>query len=118
MTQLETMPEEKELVPSPDMESMRIAACEAAAMMRAMGNPDRLLLMCQLSQGEFSVGELESLVGLRQPSLSQQLGVLRHERLVSTRREGKRIFYSIADPRMLVVLETLHRLYCPSPGEV
>ncbi len=117
MTQLEKMPEESDLAPSPDMDSMRSAACEAASMMRALGNPDRLMLMCQLSQGEFSVGELEGLVGLRQPSLSQQLGVLRHERLVSTRREGKRIFYSIADPRMHEVLETLYRLYCPNGGQ-
>ena len=97
------------------LDSMRAAACEAAGVMRALGNPDRLLLLCQLSQGEYSVSELELLVGLRQPSLSQQLGVLRHERLVKTRREGKRIFYSIADSRTLEILSTLHRLYCAEP---
>lgn len=99
----------------PIVDVMREAAVEAAGMLRALGNPDRLLLLCQISMGERSVGELEVLVGLRQPSLSQQLGVLRQEGLVKTRREGKRIFYSIADPRLLAVLETLYQLYCPKP---
>lgn len=97
-----------------DMRNMRAAADEAASLLRTLGNPDRLLLLCQLSQGERSVGELESLLGLRQPSLSQQLAVLRNENLVQTRREGKRIFYSIAEPRLLVLLGTLYELYCPA----
>lgn len=96
-----------------DMPQMRAAASEAAAVLRALGNPDRLLLLCQLSQGEFSVGELEEMLDLHQPSLSQQLAVLRSEGLVRTRRDGKRMFYSIAEPKMLVLLDTLYRLYCP-----
>ena len=96
-----------------DMQTMRDAASATASLLRTLGNPDRLLLLCQLSQGERAVGELEELVGLRQPSLSQQLAVLRNEGLVQTRRDGKRIFYRIAEPRLLVLLGTLYQLYCP-----
>lgn len=98
-----------------DMQLMRAAAAEAAGVLRTLGNPDRLLLLCQLSQGERSVGELEEMLGLRQPSLSQQLAVLRNEGLVQTRRDGKRMFYSIAEPKLLVLLGTLYELYCPRP---
>jgi DNA-binding transcriptional ArsR family regulator len=101
-----------------DMQMMRAAAAEAATVLRTLGNPDRLLLLCQLSQGERSVGELEELLGLRQPSLSQQLAVLRAEGLVQTRRDGKRMFYSIAEPKLLVLLGTLYQLYCPEPEAV
>lgn len=100
-----------------DMQLMRDAAGKAASVLRTLGNPDRLLLLCQLSQGERSVGELEEILGLNQPSLSQQLGVLRSEGLVQTRRDGKRIFYSIAEPKILVLLGTLYELYCPGAEE-
>ncbi len=96
-----------------DMDAMRAAAGEATVVLRALANQDRLLLLCQLSQGEKSVGELESLVGVRQPTLSQQLGVLRNEGLVDTRRDGKQIFYSVKDPKVLALLAGLYALYCP-----
>jgi ArsR family transcriptional regulator len=66
-----------------------------------------------MSQGEKSVGELEELLDLHQPTLSQQLGVLRAEGLVDTRREGKRIYYSVTDKRVMTLLKTLYELYCP-----
>ena len=94
---------------------MRAAAGEATAMLRVLANEDRLLLLCELSQGERSVGELEELLDLHQPSLSQQLGVLRAENLVATRREGKYIFYSIDNPQVLALLKVLYNLYCPKP---
>lgn len=100
--------------PTLDINAMRAAAESATAMLRALGNADRLLLLCQLSQGEKAVGELEELLDIHQPTLSQQLGVLRSEGLVNTRRDGKRIFYSIADPRTLQLLGTLYQLYCPN----
>lgn len=96
---------------------MQQAAAETAAILRALANPDRLLLMCCLSQHEASVGELEAATAIGQPTLSQQLGVLRRLALVETRREGKQIFYRIADPRTLTLLETLHQLYCPAPND-
>ena len=96
-----------------DIEAMRFAAANASILLKALANPDRLLLLCQLSQGEQCVGELEALLGIVQPTLSQQLGVLRTEGLVSTRRQGKNIFYSVADPAAMEVLTLLYRLYCP-----
>ncbi|HTD07008.1 metalloregulator ArsR/SmtB family transcription factor [Undibacterium sp.] len=98
---------------TPMIDAMRAAAGEASAVLSALANPDRLLLLCQLSQGEQAVGELEERLDIRQPTLSQQLGVLRNQSLVHTRRDGKRIFYSIADPRVLTLLTTLYALYCP-----
>lgn len=94
---------------------MREAASEATAMLRVLANEDRLMLLCELSQGERSVSELEESLDLHQPSLSQQLGVLRAENLVVTRREGKYIFYSIDDPAVLAILKVLYQLYCPKP---
>lgn len=96
-----------------DIDLMRTAADEATTVLNALANGNRLLLLCQLSKGEKSVGELEELLQLRQPTLSQQLGVLRAEGLVDTRRDGKRIYYSIADTRVLALLNTLSELYCP-----
>lgn len=90
------------------------AAGEASRLLKALSNPDRLLLLCQMTQGERSVSELESLCGVRQPTLSQQLAILREERLVSTRRDGKQIYYSIASTQALAVLEVLYQLYCPT----
>ena len=98
--------------PTLDIEAMRVAAGQATSLLRTMANPDRLLLLCQLSQGEKSVGELEVLLGIVQPTLSQQLGVLRQEKVVSTRRAGKQIFYSVKNPKALVVLNQLYALYC------
>ncbi|WP_444886619.1 ArsR/SmtB family transcription factor [Microbulbifer sp. JMSA008] len=95
-----------------DIDKMRDSAGQAAAMLRSLANQDRLLLLCQLSQEELNVGELEERLGLRQPSLSQQLGVLRREGLVDTRREGKHVYYRVADPRVLALLQTLYQLYC------
>jgi ArsR family transcriptional regulator len=77
-----------------------------------LANEDRLLLLCQLSQGEMCVSDLEEELDIRQPTLSQQLAVLRGEGVVDTRREGKRIYYRVADPRVMQVLDVLYRLYC------
>ena len=96
-----------------DPNLLRRAAAEAVAVLKMLANEDRLLLLCQLSQGEMCVGDLEGLLGIRQPTLSQQLGVLRAEGVVSTRRQGKKIFYSIKDPSALEIMSVLYRLYCP-----
>jgi DNA-binding transcriptional ArsR family regulator len=96
-----------------DPDALRRAAGRAVGALKVLANEDRLLLLCQLSQGELCVSELEQRLGIRQPTLSQQLGVLRNEGVVSTRREGKNIFYSVADPALLEILALLYRLYCP-----
>ncbi len=100
------------MTPSFDIADMRAAAATATTLLRVLANEHRLLLLCQMSAGEKSVGELEALLDIRQPTLSQQLGVLRTEGLVTTRREGKRIYYAIADPKVVAVLGTLYGLYC------
>ena len=95
-----------------DMRAMRLAATKAGGLLKALANPDRLLLLCQLSHGEHCVSELEELLGIEQPTLSQQLGVLREERLVMTRRDGKQIFYSIASKEALAVIQVLYQQFC------
>ena len=98
---------------SVDPEALRGVAGQAVSALKVLANEDRLLLLCQLSHGEMCVGDLEQRLGIQQPTLSQQLGVLRTEGSVSTRRHGKNIFYSVADPAMLEILALLYRLYCP-----
>ncbi len=92
---------------------LRRAAGQAVSALKLLANEDRLLLLCQLSQGAMCVSELEDELDIHQPTLSQQLGVLRNEEVVSTRREGKNIYYSVADPALLEILALLYRLYCP-----
>lgn len=94
------------------LDKMRASAGDASLMLRSLGNPDRLLLLCLLSQEELCVSDLEERLDIRQPSLSQQLGVLRREGLVDTRKEGKRVYYRVADPKVLTLLQTLYQLYC------
>jgi ArsR family transcriptional regulator len=89
------------------------AAGQAVGVLKLLANEDRLLLLCQLSNGEMCVSELEAALNIRQPTLSQQLGVLRNEGVVATRRDGKNIHYSVADPSLIEILALLYRLYCP-----
>lgn len=98
-------------------DAMRAAALQACGLLKVLSNPDRLLLLCQLTQGPHCVSELESILGIQQPTLSQQLGVLRDEALVVTRREGKQIFYSIASAEAMAVMQVLYELFCVEPME-
>lgn len=98
-----------------EVDAMRGAAESACTLMKVLSNPDRLLLLCQLTEGERNVGELQEALGIQQPTLSQQLGVLREAQLVETRREGKNIYYRVASPRALAVLQVLYEQYCPPP---
>jgi ArsR family transcriptional regulator len=96
-------------------------ALEAARLLRSLGHDGRLLVLCALVEaGEASAGRLVEISGLGQSALSQHLALLREQALVRTRREGTSIIYSIADPKVTAILETLHRLFCspdvsPSP---
>jgi DNA-binding transcriptional ArsR family regulator len=103
------------------IEEMHAAAGDACRLLKALANPDRLLLLCQLAQegemrGEMSVGELEAALGIPQPTLSQQLTVLRNEALVETRRDGKHVFYCVARGPALAVLKVLHQQFCSRKG--
>ncbi|MBP2280075.1 DNA-binding transcriptional ArsR family regulator [Psychrobacter sp. PL19] len=91
---------------------MQEASLQASQLLKSLSHPDRLILLCQLTQGEYCVSELEKLVGVGQPSLSQQLGILRKDQLVTTRREGKQIYYSIASDDALAVLQLLYQRFC------
>lgn len=95
-----------------DIDGMQSAAADACRLMKTLSNPARLMLLCQLSQGELNVGELEAALGITQPTLSQQLTVLRDEGLVSTRREGKHVYYRLDSPPAQAVIGTLYQLFC------
>ncbi|MFC0179935.1 metalloregulator ArsR/SmtB family transcription factor [Thorsellia kenyensis] len=100
-------------VMTPEQTKLHEAASYAVDVLRALANQDRLLILCFLSQGEANVSNLENKLGIRQPTLSQQLGILRKQKLVETRREGKQIFYRIDDKRVLSLLQTMYSLFCP-----
>jgi ArsR family transcriptional regulator len=88
-------------------------AGRAAALLRLLGNEKRLMLLCQLADGELSVRDIQSRVGLSQSALSQHLALLRAEGVVGTRRESQTIYYRIVDHAAMRVIETLAELFCP-----
>lgn len=96
----------------PNPETMRKRAIEAARLMRAVGNENRLMALCALGEGELSVGELLERVDLSQSALSQHLAVLRREELVTTRREAQSIYYSLSSSMAGKLVEFLYRNYC------
>ncbi|KAA0694094.1 transcriptional regulator [Halopseudomonas laoshanensis] len=100
-----------------DLLRLQQAADKALTLLKALGNRDRLMLLCHLTEGERNVGELEATLGIVQPTLSQQLGVLRREGMVTTRREGKQIFYRIASEEALAIIETLYQLFCAEESQ-
>lgn len=91
---------------------MKSRVDEASAFLKKLSNPDRLLVACALVDGERSVRELEDLLGIRQPGLSQQLAALREAGLIIGRKEGKQVFYRLADPRVETFITTMHALFC------
>jgi len=91
---------------------MEKSLAKAYSLTRAIANKNRMILLCQLSGGEKNVGELEEATGIRQPTLSQQIGVLREGKLISSRREGKNIYYSISNLVALQIIELLYAHYC------
>lgn len=95
-----------------DLAAMKDRVPEVADLLRFMATPSRLLLLCQLSQGESTVGGLEEATGIRQPALSQQLAELRQRQLVTTRRESRSIIYRMSDPRVAALLTAMHAIFC------
>ena len=95
-----------------DLREMRNHAGEAAQMLRALANENRLLILCTLAEGECSVGELNDRIQLSQSALSQHLAVLRNDGLVDTRREAQSIFYSLAPGPAHQIIEILHDTFC------
>ena len=102
-------------ISKPALEVLQERAEDAAALLASMANAKRLLVLCQLVEGERSVGDLAAAAGLSQSALSQHLGKMRLQGLVRTRRDAQTIFYSLASDEVRAVLETLYGLYCPQP---
>jgi ArsR family transcriptional regulator, virulence genes transcriptional regulator len=88
-------------------------AAEAASLLKSLANAHRLMILCRLGDREMPVSDLLGFIDLSQSALSQHLAVLRDEGLVTTRRVGQSIYYSIADPAAIKVIETLAAIYCP-----
>ena len=106
-TQNTVMPDDfRELTELHDMASQ---ACE---LLKAMANEWRLMILCQLSEGEKTVSELQSILGLSQSALSQHLAVLRREKIVVARKNAQSVHYSLAGDEATRVMETLHELFC------
>ncbi|MEM6462286.1 MAG: metalloregulator ArsR/SmtB family transcription factor [Pseudomonadota bacterium] len=97
------------------MADLQEKAEKASQLLAAMANPKRLLILCNLVQGEMAVGTLAGAVDLSQSALSQHLAKLRALNLVSTRRDAQTIYYSVASGEVQAILETLYELYCKEP---
>ena len=95
-----------------DPDHMAAAADEASELLKSLGNRHRLLILCQLTDGERSVGDLATFLKLRDSTVSQHLSLLRRDGLVRARRDGQTIWYSIASPSARRVLETLFEIFC------
>lgn len=91
-------------------------AASVTRFLKAMANPSRLLVLCQLADGEKSVGQLERAVGLSQSALSQHLAVLRREQVVEARRSGQNVFYVLASAEAAAVMHTLYEVFCREPA--
>lgn len=104
------------LVPSEaahvDFDAMKRNASDAVSLLKGLANESRLMIMCVLSEGEISVGQLNQRIQLSQSALSQHLAVLREQGLVQTRRESQTIYYRLADSAALEIIELLHKAYC------
>ncbi|MGD9924749.1 MAG: ArsR/SmtB family transcription factor [Pseudorhodoplanes sp.] len=98
--------------PDLDMEDLLQNAQAASDFLKALSHESRLVILCLLIEGEKSVTEIEQLLKLRQPAVSQQLARLRADDLVETRRDGKNIYYSLARPEVRQVIEALHAAFC------
>ena len=97
-----------------DLALLERKACEAASLLKLIGNENRLLILCRLiAEREMSVGDLAAAVGLSQSALSQHLARMREEGIVAARREGQAIHYRIADPNARRVIALLKDIYCP-----
>ncbi len=100
-----------------DYTSMAESAKSACDLLRGLAHEARLMILCMLVEGEKSVSELEAFLEMRQPTVSQQLARLRADRLVTTRREGKTIYYSLASDEARKVIAVLYDLYCKDTAE-
>lgn len=108
---------EKSMKPQLDPVALEASAGEAAELLSVLANTNRLLVLCNLMDGEMAVQELADVVGMNQSALSQQLAKLRALKLVATRREGRTIYYRVASKKVEHLLETLYDIYCGPEAE-
>jgi DNA-binding transcriptional ArsR family regulator len=97
---------------SPELDALMRNARDASDFLKALSHESRLLLLCLLAEGERSVTELENILSLRQASVSQQLARLRLEELVTTRRDGKTIYYSLANDDVRRIISVIYDIFC------
>ncbi|MDH3491744.1 MAG: metalloregulator ArsR/SmtB family transcription factor [Gammaproteobacteria bacterium] len=109
----------KDLAPDDvaELAELHDMAAHAVELLKAMANEWRLMILCQLSEGEKTVSELQEILGLSQSALSQHLAVLRRERIVRSRKEAQSVSYSLSGDDATKVMQTLHEVFCKSQGE-
>ncbi|NJL06928.1 MAG: winged helix-turn-helix transcriptional regulator [Methylacidiphilales bacterium] len=107
-----TVPKSEPVQTLPDQHAMFDRAKEVSGFLKALSHESRLLILCALAEGEKSVGELEELLAQRQATVSQQLARLRLDGLVTSRREGQMIYYSLGTEDVRAVLATLYEVFC------
>lgn len=95
-----------------DPREMRMAAEEAVALLKALSNEHRLMILCQLVEGEKSVGQLAGFLGIRDSTASQHLSLLRRDRMVTGRRDGQTIWYRISSEPALKIVQILYESFC------
>ncbi len=110
MSELQSL--DPELSEPQDLDEMMESAKEATDFLKALAHEGRLIILCRLADKECSVAELEEMLSARQAAVSQQLARLRLEGLVSTRREGKTIYYSLSDERVRKSIKLIYDLFC------
>ncbi len=102
---------------SKEMQELHDMASHAVELLKAMANEWRLMILCQLAEGEKTVSELQSILGLSQSALSQHLAILRRERIVRARKHAQSVSYSLSGEDATKVMETLHDVFCAAQGE-
>lgn len=95
-----------------DIAEMNTRVEPVSGLLKAMAHPERLLVLCQLVDGEVGAGQLQSGSQLSQSAFSQHLAVLRKKNLVAVRKESQEVFYRLAEPRIVALIATLHELFC------
>ncbi|WGY45125.1 metalloregulator ArsR/SmtB family transcription factor [Vibrio sp. ABG19] len=95
-----------------DIEQMKSSASEVSELLRIMAHPERLMVLCQLTQGEIGVGQLQKNSSLSQSAFSQHLTLLRTHQLIKARKESQQVFYSLADGRVAQLIGSLQHIFC------
>ncbi|EHS52073.1 transcriptional regulator, ArsR family [Rhizobium sp. PDO1-076] len=110
---------DEQVVGGGELADFRSKARAASGLLKALSHETRLLILCMLSREEKTVSEIEKLLGLQQAVVSQQLARLRADKILETRRDGRQIYYRIADPQLNELISVLYKMYCePGPGAV